>query len=180
MRKPHGGHRSWEAPLAVAGGTLALVARVPSPFAVAVTAAVGAVGGLVAVRSSEALAGARMRWLLAVALGSIPFLAASTLLMNNPLPRAAGIAIASSVVAAIAEEVFFRRLVYGWLERWGTALAIVGSAALFAAIHVPVYGWGVLPLDFAAGMIFGWQRKATGGWTAPAATHVFANLLASL
>jgi membrane protease YdiL (CAAX protease family) len=43
-----------------------------------------------------------------------------------------------------------------------------------------VYGVGVLPLDFAAGLIFGWQRRATGGWTAPAATHVFANLMASL
>lgn len=133
-----------------------------------------------AVRRSDALAGARLRWLLAVALGSLPFLAASTVLMSNPLPRAAGVAIASSVVAAIAEEIFFRRLVYGWLEKWGTPLAIAGSAALFAAIHVPVYGLGVLPLDFAAGLIFGWQRRATSSWTAPAATHVFANLLASL
>lgn len=133
-----------------------------------------------AVRSTDALAGARLRWLVAVALGSLPFFVASTLLMSNPLPRAAWVAIASSVVAAIAEEVFFRRLVYGWLERWGAALAIAGSAALFAAIHVPVYGLGVLPLDFAAGLIFGWQRRATGSWTAPAATHVFANLLASL
>lgn len=172
--------RSWEAPLAVAGGTLALVARVPSPFAVAVTAAVGAVGGLVAVRSSEALSAARTRWLVAVAAGTLPFLFASTFIMSNPLPRAATVAIVSSVVAAVAEEIFFRRLVYGWLQRWGTALAITGSAALFALIHVPVYGLGVLPLDFAAGLIFGWQRRATGGWTAPAATHVAANLMASL
>ncbi|CAN5893680.1 hypothetical protein BH23ACT12_BH23ACT12_21250 [soil metagenome] len=166
--------------MAVAGGTLALAARAPSPFAVAVTAAVGAVGGLVAVRSSEALSAARTRWLLAVAAGTLPFLFASTFIMRNPLPRAATVAIVSSVIAAIAEEIFFRRLVYGWLERWGAALAIAGSAALFALIHVPVYGVGVLPLDFAAGLIFGWQRRVTGGWTAPAATHVAANLMASL
>jgi membrane protease YdiL (CAAX protease family) len=141
---------------------------------------VGAAGGVVAVRSSEALSDARLRWLAVVALGTLPFLAATWFLMNNPLPRAAGVAIASSVVAAIAEEVFFRRLVYGWLERWSVALAIGGSAALFALIHVPVYGLGVLPLDFAAGLIFGWQRRSTGSWTAPAATHVFANLMASL
>jgi membrane protease YdiL (CAAX protease family) len=171
---------AWEAPLAVAGGTIALFARVPSPFAVAVTAAVGAMGGAVALRSSEALPAVRLRWPSVVALGTIPFFAASWLLMYNPLPRAAGMAIAAGVVAAVAEEVFFRRLVYGWLERWGAALAIVGSAALFALIHLPVYGAGVLPLDFAAGLIFGWQRRATGGWTAPAATHVFANLMASL
>lgn len=172
--------RSWEAPLAVAGGTLALVARAPSPFAVFVTAAVGAVGGLVAVGSAGAEVVARLRWLVVVAVGTMPFVAASALIMSNPLPRAALVAIISSVVAAVAEEVFFRRLVYGWLERWGVALAIAGSAALFALIHVPVYGVGVLPLDFAAGLIFAWQRRATGGWTAPAATHVIANLLASM
>lgn len=171
--------RNWEAPLAVAGGTLALVARVPSPLAVGVTAAVGAVGGLVAVGSGKPHA-ARLRWVAAVALGTAPFVFASLFLMSNPLPRAAFWAIAASVVAAVAEEIFFRRLVYGWLERWGGAAAIVGSAALFAAIHVPVYGLAVLPLDFAAGLIFGWQRRATGGWTAPAATHVVANLMASL
>jgi membrane protease YdiL (CAAX protease family) len=170
--------RNWEAPLAVAGGSLALAARLPSPLAVAVTAAVGAVGGLVAVNAKPQAA--RLRWLAATALGTAPFVFASLFLMSNPLPRAAFSAIAASVVAAVAEEVFFRRLVYGWLERWGAAAAIAGSAALFAAIHVPVYGLAVLPLDFAAGLIFGWQRRATGSWTAPAATHVVANLLASL
>ncbi|HEX2179455.1 MAG TPA: CPBP family intramembrane glutamic endopeptidase [Actinomycetota bacterium] len=171
--------RNWEAPLAVAGGTLALVARVPSPLTVGVTAAVGAVGGLVAVGSVKPHA-TRLRWVAAVALGTAPFVLASLFLMSNPLPRAAFWAIGASVAAAVAEEIFFRRLVYGWLERWGAAAAVVGSAALFAAIHVPVYGPAVLPLDFAAGLIFGWQRRATGSWTAPAATHVVANLIASL
>jgi membrane protease YdiL (CAAX protease family) len=137
-------------------------------------------GGVVSVRRPDAPPAARLRWLLVLVLGTLPFLAANSLLMHNPLPRAAGVAIASSVVAAVAEEVFFRRLVYGWLERWSVALAVVGSAAAFALIHLPVYGPGVLPLDFAAGLIFAWQRQATGGWTAPAASHVFANLMASL
>lgn len=171
--------RNWEAPLAVAGGTLALVARAPSHLAVAVTALVGAVGGLVAIGPAAARAG-RLRWAAVVAVGSLPFWIAATFFMSNPLPRAATWAIAASVVAAVAEEIFFRRLVYGWLERWGAWLAIAGSAALFALVHVPVYGLGVLPLDFAAGLVFAWQRRATGSWTAPATTHVFANLLASL
>jgi hypothetical protein len=37
-----------------------------------------------------------------------------------------------------------------------------------------------MPIDFAAGLVLGWQRWATGTWTAPAATHVFANLWAVL
>jgi hypothetical protein len=41
------------------------------------------------------------------------------------------------------------------------------------------YGTSTLPINLAAGVLFGWQRWATGGWTAPAATHVFANLVQS-
>jgi len=48
----------------------------------------------------------------------------------------------------------------------------------FAAIHVPVYGFAVLPIDTAAGLLLGWQRWTTGGWSAPGVTHMAANLIA--
>jgi membrane protease YdiL (CAAX protease family) len=82
-----------------------------------------------------------------------------------------------SVVAAVAEEAVFRRLVYGWALRWGVPLAIVVSAILFAAIHVPVYGAGVFWIDLGAGLVLSWQRWASGGWAVPAVTHSAANLL---
>ena len=79
----------------------------------------------------------------------------------------------------MAEELFFRRLVYGWLaSSWGAAVAICGSGVAFAAIHVPVYGFAVLPIDTAAGLLLGWQRWMTGGWSASGLTHVAANLIA--
>jgi membrane protease YdiL (CAAX protease family) len=81
------------------------------------------------------------------------------------------------VLAPVAEELFFRRFVYGVLRPGGVALAIGGSTVLFAVAHVTVYGWWVLPLDLAAGLILGWQRWASGTWVVPAATHVVANLL---
>jgi membrane protease YdiL (CAAX protease family) len=81
------------------------------------------------------------------------------------------------LLAPIAEELFFRRFVYGVLRPGGVALAISGSTVLFAVAHVTVYGWWVLPLDLAAGLILSWQRWATGTWAVPAATHVVANLL---
>ncbi|HEX3622156.1 MAG TPA: CPBP family intramembrane glutamic endopeptidase [Acidimicrobiales bacterium] len=83
-------------------------------------------------------------------------------------------------LAAIAEEAFFRRLLYGLLEPRGPAVAVVGSALCFAAVHVTVWGASVLPLDLAAGLILGWQRAVTGRWTVPAVTHVAANVLAVL
>jgi membrane protease YdiL (CAAX protease family) len=54
------------------------------------------------------------------------------------------------------------------------------TAVLFAAVHLPLYGAGALPLNLAAGVLLGWQRWATGSWTAPAATHAIANLLVHL
>lgn len=86
--------------------------------------------------------------------------------------------VALNSLAAVSEEAFFRRFAYGLAAVRGPAPAVVTSAAVFAAVHVTVWGWGVLPLDLAAGLVLGWQRWASGGWTVPAATHVAANVLA--
>jgi hypothetical protein len=83
-----------------------------------------------------------------------------------------------ALLAAVAEELLFRRAAYGWLERWGAVAAVTGSAVAFAAIHVPLYGAVALPVDLGAGLLLSWQRWAAGTWTVPAATHAAANLLA--
>ena len=91
---------------------------------------------------------------------------------------AAPASIALSMAAAVAEESLFRRLAYGHLRRFGVPVAIGGAAALFALVHVPAYGTAALPVDLGAGLLFGWQRWASGTWAVPAATHAAANLLA--
>ena len=96
-----------------------------------------------------------------------------------PVPARPGY-IAAVTLAAIAEEAFFRRFVYAVLRPGGVAWAVAGSTVLFAVAHVTVYGWWVLPLDLAAGLILSWQRWATGSWAVPAATHAVANLLVVL
>ena len=98
---------------------------------------------------------------------------------HPPIPFA-GRLIALNSFAAIAEEAFFRRFVYELLLLSGTTFAIVGSAVLFAVVHVTVYGAWVLPVDIAAGLVLGWQRAATGSWTVPALTHIVANVLVVL
>lgn len=85
-----------------------------------------------------------------------------------------------SVLAALAEEALFRKTAYAWLLRRGAATAITGSAILFALVHLPLYGVSAMPVDLGAGLLFGWQRWASGNWTAPAATHAAANILAVL
>jgi membrane protease YdiL (CAAX protease family) len=179
-------------PIAVGLGLVALAARVPSTWAVMVTAAVGLVGLLAPIDAPTPVRDAHQasvaNWLGAVALGLVAMLLAARLpglLGLRPHDagrlafRVAPAAVAASVVAAVAEEMFFRRLVYGWLAAsWGAAAAICGSAVAFAAIHVPVYGFAVLPIDTAAGLLLGWQRWITGGWSASGVTHVAANLIA--
>jgi membrane protease YdiL (CAAX protease family) len=79
--------------------------------------------------------------------------------------------------AAVAEEALFRRLIYGRLLTYGTAVAIAGSAVAFALVHLPAYGTSALPVDLGAGLLLSWQRWASGTWTVPAATHTVANLI---
>jgi membrane protease YdiL (CAAX protease family) len=98
---------------------------------------------------------------------------------HAPQPLALRV-VALGSLAAIAEEVFFRHFVYDALLPGGAALAVLGSAGLFAVVHVTVYGWWVLPIDLAAGLVLSWQRWATGSWKVPAVTHVLANLLVVL
>jgi membrane protease YdiL (CAAX protease family) len=97
-----------------------------------------------------------------------------------PLPPAPLATVGLDVLAAVAEEAFFRRFLYDRALRYGPAVAAGVCALLFAAIHVPVYGPSVFWVDLGAGLLFGWQRWASGTWAAPAATHAFANLLVNL
>jgi membrane protease YdiL (CAAX protease family) len=115
-----------------------------------------------------------------IVIGVLAFAAATFLVRPQlPLPRGAEV-LALNTLAAFSEEAFFRRLVYGALERWGASLAIAGSALLFALIHVPLYGTAAVWVDLGAGLVLSWQRWASGTWTASGATHAAANLLAVL
>jgi membrane protease YdiL (CAAX protease family) len=163
------------APALLVLGTLALAVRPTSVPAVAATALVGVTGILAWGRARERASA--LRWTVVVAAGVAAFL--SSLAMGTTFPAyfAAGPVVAVSV-AALAEEAFFRRFMYGWLERReGAPIAVAITAILFALIHLPIYGVAVMPLDLAAGALLGWQRWATGTWTAPLVTHLAANLV---
>ena len=63
------------------------------------------------------------------------------------------------------------------LRRAGGVLPAIAITTLaFAAMHVPLYGWHVVPLDLAVGLGFGGLRLVTGRVAAPAAAHTVADL----
>ena len=175
------GERSETTLLAAAGVTLLMLRLLilGSPSAGALLAAIylmlGIVSLAVPVATNEHHA---LSPPVVVAMG-LAALAVATLVAGPRAPFAHGPeALALSPLAGVSEEAFFRRFLYGRLIRYGPLAAVGVTALLFAAVHVPAYGVAVFWVDLGAGLLLSWQRWASGGWAAPAATHVAANILA--
>lgn len=85
-------------------------------------------------------------------------------------------AIVVSIVAII-EEAFLRGTLFDTVSRWrGITTALVVTSLAFALLHVPLYGWQILPLDIAVGFWLGTLRIVSKDFAAPAIAHVFADL----
>jgi membrane protease YdiL (CAAX protease family) len=100
------------------------------------------------------------------------------LLAGKPLHDTAGLWPWALVVAVIAgaEEVFLRGTLYDAVSEFaGSTWAVCVGAVAFALLHVPLYGWHVLPLDLAVGVVLGMLRASTGSVVAPATAHVIAD-----
>ncbi len=167
------------APFAIFVGCVALAARPTSlPAAVLVFVLVGGIGALIPLPErggpSHCLGVGGRAGVVAFGVATFALARVAAPPLPQPATLLAGVA---TVGAACAEELFFRRLVYGFLAQWGDALAVIGAAVAFGAVHIPAYGVQALPVDLAAGLLLGWQRWATGGWGAPAVTHAAANIL---
>ena len=168
----------------VAGGLLFLLARPAlgaSPVAVPVLA-VGYLALLIlalAVRANrDDPTRAPLGWRLPLLLGLVGVAGASV--VGGPVADRRVGAVAAGLVlgAAVAEEALFRRVLYDRLLRFGVVAAVIGSAGVFALVHLPAYGVAAMPVDLGAALLLSWQRYASGRWTVPAVTHAVANLLA--
>ncbi len=81
--------------------------------------------------------------------------------------------VAVVILAPIAEEVFFRGVVFNaWLREGGRRWAFIGSSALFAAIHLSVVS--LLPI-FLLGLALAWVYHRTGSLLAPIVMHATVN-----
>jgi membrane protease YdiL (CAAX protease family) len=84
---------------------------------------------------------------------------------------------AATVLVAAAEEAVLRGALFDGLVRLGGPVAaIVLTSVAFALMHVPSYGWHVVPLDLGAGLLLGGLRLLSGGIAAPAIAHAVADL----
>jgi len=78
---------------------------------------------------------------------------------------------------APAEELFLRGLLQPVLRGIvGSGGAILVAGVLFAAIHLPAYGWTAMPLDLGVGLLLGWLREETRSVAACVTAHTLADL----
>lgn len=81
--------------------------------------------------------------------------------------------LAVVVLAPIAEELFFRGVVFNaFLRERGPRLAYLGSAGLFAVIHLSIVA--LLPI-FLLSLALAWVYDRTGSLLAPIAMHAVVN-----
>lgn len=82
-----------------------------------------------------------------------------------------------TVLVAAAEEAVLRGVLFERVERLGgVGGALIVTTIAFALLHVPLYGWHVVPLDLGVGLLLGGLRVVTRSVVAPAAAHVVADL----
>jgi uncharacterized protein len=85
------------------------------------------------------------------------------------------LALLAGIGAPICEEIAFRGLLFGALEKrgWSAGPTVVVSAAAFAAFHLEPTRFPVL---FVIGLVLGWVRAHTGSTRASMAAHMANNL----
>jgi membrane protease YdiL (CAAX protease family) len=80
---------------------------------------------------------------------------------------------------ALAEEAFLRGVLFNSIRVWGgSSGAILVGALAFCVLHIPLYGWRIVPLDFVVGIWLGVLRAKSDSWVTPGITHTIADLSA--
>jgi membrane protease YdiL (CAAX protease family) len=172
----------------LAGLAAATFARAAANGQSTTTALAAGSGFGVALLVAAILAGWRPSWprgrsLVLGAVGGVVLLAlplllhpaAASAIGMRPGPLAAWAVV--TLLVATAEEVLLRGALFDAIGKgYGVSGAVVVSSLAFALMHVPLYGWTVVPLDIAAGVWLCGLRLASGGVAAPAVAHALADL----
>ncbi|HEY2917177.1 MAG TPA: CPBP family intramembrane glutamic endopeptidase [Candidatus Limnocylindrales bacterium] len=83
----------------------------------------------------------------------------------------------ATVVVAAGEEAVLRGVLLGRLTRSvGLTPGVLLTSLAFALMHVPFYGWRVVPLDLGVGLWLAGLRLASRGLVAPTIAHALADL----
>jgi len=99
-------------------------------------------------------------------------------LLKTRLPRkhadVAFFFLVGGIIAPVAEEIFFRGLIYGFLRRWGFPLALVLSTLLFVLVH-PM-NRGIPFTQIVGGLLFAVAYEVEGNLLVPITIHALGNV----
>jgi len=82
--------------------------------------------------------------------------------------------IVGGMVGPVAEELFFRGILYGFLRRWGVIVALVLSTLIFVLCHPVSHGIPVTRL--LGGIVFAVAYEIGGSLIVPITIHMLGNL----
>lgn len=82
--------------------------------------------------------------------------------------------LVGGIISPLAEELFFRSVVYGFFRRWGVAVALSISVGLFALAHGDP-GAFYIP-QIVGGTVFAWSYERSGSLVTPFVIHALGNL----
>jgi membrane protease YdiL (CAAX protease family) len=104
-------------------------------------------------------------------------ISALTLIQVRLPARPSGIALyflIGGMVGPVAEEIFFRGILYGFLRRWGVVVALVLSTLIFVLIHPTSHG---LPITQAVGgIVFAVAYEVERNLMVPVTIHALGNM----
>jgi membrane protease YdiL (CAAX protease family) len=141
----------------------------------------------IGLKQSKTVSGLKRGLLWSAAFGMVTCLAFVALLLAgiNPLkllqiglpadPTALTLYfLIGGVVGPVAEEVFFRGVLYGFLRRWGVAVALVFSTLIFLLSHGIVHG---IPItQVVGGILFAVAYEVEHDLIVPITIHCLGNL----
>ncbi len=82
--------------------------------------------------------------------------------------------IVGGILGPVAEEVFFRGILYGFLRRWGVIVALILSTLIFVLCHPISHGIPVTRL--VGGLLFALAYEFGGSLIVPITIHALGNL----
>jgi membrane protease YdiL (CAAX protease family) len=82
--------------------------------------------------------------------------------------------IISVFIGPIAEEVFFRGIIYGFFRRWGIIVALVASSLLFILAHFAIRRVPVPQV--VGGIVFALAYEIEGSLMVPITIHILGNM----
>jgi CAAX protease family protein len=99
------------------------------------------------------------------------------MLLRSPLPSVKTelllFFLTGVLIAPIAEELFFRGILYCYFRRWGVTMALAASTALFVVLHAHR---GLPVTQIVGGLLFAVAYESSGNLMVPMTIHALGNL----